>query len=71
MEYCKTRTMIFAIPADTQPPCFDSRKTESDCFAERRSINVGNLVLVANSAVRKIKALAWYIPIRVRSIVGG
>lgn len=63
--------MVFAIPANTQTPCFDSGKTESDGLAERCSINVRDLVLVADSAVRKIKALAWYIPIRVRSIVGG
>lgn len=43
--------MVFAIPANTQTPCFDSGKTESDGLAERRSINVRDLVLVANSAV--------------------
>ena len=43
--------MVFAIPANAQPPCFDSGKTESDGLSERRSINVRDLVLVANSAV--------------------
>lgn len=63
--------MVFAISANAQTPCFDSGKTEPDGFAECRSINMGDLVLVANSAVRKIETLAWYIPIRVRCVVGG
>lgn len=63
--------MVFAIPANTQTPCFDSGEAESDGLAEGRSINMRDLVLVTNPAVRKIKALAWYIAVRVRSIVGG
>ena len=50
-EECKTRTMIFAIPPNSQTSCFDRGKTESDGFAEGGRINMRDLVLVADSAV--------------------
>jgi len=62
--------MILAIPPNTEASCFDSREAKPDCFPKCGGIDVGYPILIANSPIREIEALSWYIPIRIGSVVG-
>lgn len=52
------RTVIFAVPSDTQTSRLDSRKTQSDGLSQRGGVDMRNVVLLADAAVGHVEALA-------------
>jgi hypothetical protein len=62
--------MIFAVPSHTQTPRLDGGETETDGLAQGCGIDMGDAILVADTAIRKIEPLAGNIAIGVGSIVG-
>jgi len=64
-------TVIFTVPPNAQAPGLDSRKTQSNGFAQGRGIDVGYSILVANPSVREIEPLPWDVTIGVRGVVRG
>ena len=65
-----TLTVIFAVPPDPKTPGFDCRETEPDGLPKRGSVNVGDTVLVADTAVGEVEPLAGHVSVGVRSVVG-
>jgi hypothetical protein len=63
--------VILAISSDTEAPCFDSRETETNSFAESSGIDMRNPVLVTDPTVGKIKPLTRNITVRIRGIIAG
>lgn len=63
-------TVVFTVPAHPQTPSLDGGEAETDCLAQSRSINMGDAILVAHTAIRKIETLTRNIAIWVGSIVG-
>jgi hypothetical protein len=66
----KTLTVIFAIAAHTQAPGLDSREAQPNGLAKRGRVDVRDPVLIADSAVREVKALAGNVAVRVWGVVG-
>jgi hypothetical protein len=62
-------TVVFTVPPDAQAPGLDSRKTQSNGFAQSGGIDVGYSILVANPPVREIEPLPWDIAIGVGGVV--
>ena len=63
------RTVIFAISSNSQSASFDRGKAQPNGFTQSRSVDVGDPILVADSSIRKIEALSWYVAVWVRRIV--
>ena len=63
--------MVFTVPPDPKAPGFDCRETKPDGLAQRGSVYVRDTILVADTAVRKVQALAGHVAVGVGSVVGG
>ena len=62
--------MVFTVPPDPKAPGFDCRETKPDGLAQRGGVYVRDAILVADSAIGKVEALAGHITIGIGRIVG-
>lgn len=63
-------TVILAVASYTQAASLDRGKAEANGLAQRRSVDVGDTVLVAYATVRKVEALARHVTVGIRRVVG-
>jgi len=63
--------MIFAISANAETTCLDVWEAKADRFSEGRGVDVRDAILVADTTIREIEALAGDIAIGIWGIVGG
>ena len=62
-------TMILAVTTNAQATGLDGGKTQPDRLSQSCSIDMGDLILFADPAIRKVEALTRYIAIGIGSII--
>ena len=62
-------TMVLAVSSDTQSPCLYCGEAETDGLAQCGGVYVWDAILVADSAIGKVEALAGDITIWIGRII--
>jgi len=63
--------VIFAVASDTKAAGLDSWETETDGLAEGSSVDVGDVVVVAHTAVGEVKPLPWDVSVGIGGVICG
>lgn len=61
--------MIFAISSHSETAGLDGGETETDSLAEGGGIDMGDLILFADTTVGKVETLPGHVPIRIGGII--
>lgn len=62
-------TVVFGVPSDTQPTCLDGGEAKANGLAQGGSIDVGDIVVVTDSAVRIVETLTRDVAVWVRGVI--
>lgn len=63
------RTVVLAVPSYAESACLDVGEAETNGFAERRSVDVWDPVLVTNPPVGEVEALPGHVTLWILHVV--